>query len=135
MDCSPPGSVRGILQARILEWVATSFSKGIFLTQRLNPSTLRCRQIVCIALTWALGDLGLPRLQPLYRRSLAVWQWEPLGSPSIPGLYHLFRQILKVPTGQFSTWDLSGSWFAEQNMGESAKPLDGSTDGAALPSL
>ena len=27
MDCSPPGSsVRGILQARILEWVAISFS-------------------------------------------------------------------------------------------------------------
>ena len=28
MDCSPPGSsVHGILQARILEWVATSFSR------------------------------------------------------------------------------------------------------------
>ena len=28
MDCSPPGScVRGILQARILEWVAISFSR------------------------------------------------------------------------------------------------------------
>ena len=29
MDCSPSGSsVRGILQARILEWVAISFSRG-----------------------------------------------------------------------------------------------------------
>ena len=29
MDCSPPGSsVPGILQARILEWVAFPFSKG-----------------------------------------------------------------------------------------------------------
>ena len=29
MDCSPPGSsVQGILQARILEWVAILFSKG-----------------------------------------------------------------------------------------------------------
>ena len=29
MDCSPPGSsVHGILQARILEWVASSFSRG-----------------------------------------------------------------------------------------------------------
>ena len=28
-DCSPPGSsVHGILQARILEWVAISFSRG-----------------------------------------------------------------------------------------------------------
>ena len=29
MDCSPPGSsVCGILQARILEWVGISFSRG-----------------------------------------------------------------------------------------------------------
>ena len=29
MDCSPPGSsVLGILQARILEWVAISSSRG-----------------------------------------------------------------------------------------------------------
>ena len=29
MDCSPPGSsVHGILQARIQEWVAISFSRG-----------------------------------------------------------------------------------------------------------
>ena len=29
VDCSPPGSsVHGILQARILEWVAMSFSRG-----------------------------------------------------------------------------------------------------------
>ena len=28
MDCSPPGSsIHGILQARILEWVAISFSR------------------------------------------------------------------------------------------------------------
>ena len=36
MDCSPPGSsVHGILQARILEWVAISFSRGSFLPR--NP--------------------------------------------------------------------------------------------------
>ena len=30
MDCSPPGSsVHGISQARILEWVAISFSRGV----------------------------------------------------------------------------------------------------------
>ena len=29
MDCSPPGSsVHGVLQARTLEWVAISFSRG-----------------------------------------------------------------------------------------------------------
>ena len=32
VDCSPPGSsVHEILQARILEWVAISFSKGSYL--------------------------------------------------------------------------------------------------------
>ena len=31
MDCSPPGSsVHGILQARILDWVAISSSRGSF---------------------------------------------------------------------------------------------------------
>ena len=31
MDCSPPGSsVHGILQARMLEWVAIPFSGGSF---------------------------------------------------------------------------------------------------------
>ena len=38
MDHSPPGSsVHGILQARILDWVAMPSSKEIFPTQRSNP--------------------------------------------------------------------------------------------------
>ena len=45
-DCSLPGSsVHGILQARILQWVAISFILGIFLTQGSNPG-LQCRQIL-----------------------------------------------------------------------------------------
>ena len=37
-NCSLPGSsVRGILQARILEWVAVPFSRGFFQIQGLNP--------------------------------------------------------------------------------------------------
>ena len=36
MDCSPPGSsVPGILQARILEWAAISFSKA----ERASPNS------------------------------------------------------------------------------------------------
>ena len=47
MDCRPPGSfVHGILQARILEWVAIAFSRGILLTQGSNPGLLHCRQIL-----------------------------------------------------------------------------------------
>ena len=41
MDCRLPGSsVHGISQARILEWVATSCSREIFLTQRSKPCVL-----------------------------------------------------------------------------------------------
>ena len=37
MDCSPPGSpVCGVSQARILEWVAISFSRG---SSRLRDGT------------------------------------------------------------------------------------------------
>ena len=47
MDYSPPGSsVHGILQARLLEWVAIPFSRGIFLTQRSNLGILHCRPIL-----------------------------------------------------------------------------------------
>jgi len=46
MDCSPPGSsVHGILQARILEWVAMPSLQMIFLTQGSNPDLLYCKQI------------------------------------------------------------------------------------------
>ena len=39
MDYNQPGSsVHGILWARILEWVAIPFSRGIFQTQGLNPA-------------------------------------------------------------------------------------------------
>ena len=43
MDCSPPGfSIHGILQARILEWVAITFSRG---SAWLNDWT----QVSCVA--------------------------------------------------------------------------------------
>ena len=52
-DCSPSGSsVHGIIQARILEWVAISFS-GVFPTQGSNPCLLHCRQIL-----YPLNHLG-----------------------------------------------------------------------------
>ena len=45
IDSSPPGSsVHGILQARVLEWGATAFSRGILLTQGSNPGLPHCRQ-------------------------------------------------------------------------------------------
>ena len=53
MDCSPPGSsVRGILQTRILEWAATSFSRGS--SRPRNRTHVSCigRQILYHWATW-----------------------------------------------------------------------------------
>ena len=45
MDCSlSDSSVHGIFQARVLEWIAISFSRGIFPTQESNPGLLHCGQ-------------------------------------------------------------------------------------------
>ena len=47
LDCSPPGSsVHGILQARILEWVAISFSRGSSWPRDWTPDLLHCTQIL-----------------------------------------------------------------------------------------
>ena len=47
MDCSPPGfSIYEIFQARVLEWIAISFARGILPTQGLNPGLLHCRQML-----------------------------------------------------------------------------------------
>ena len=55
MDCSSPGSsVPGILQARILEWVAILL-QGIFLTQESNRDLLYYRQIL-----YHLSHEGIP---------------------------------------------------------------------------
>ena len=59
IDCGPPGSsVHGILQARILERVAISFSWGIFPAQGWNRHLLRLWHWQVNSL--ALGHLGSP---------------------------------------------------------------------------
>ena len=51
VDCSLPGSpVHGILQVRILEWVAISFSRG--------SSPLRDQTFICL-LRWQVGSFPL----------------------------------------------------------------------------
>ena len=47
MDCSPPGSsVRGISEARVLEWVAVYSSPGDPQNQGSNLGLLHCRQLL-----------------------------------------------------------------------------------------
>ena len=59
MDCNQSGSsVCGILQVRILEWVAISLLRGIFLTQGLSLGLVHCR------LSPALEEDSLPTELP-----------------------------------------------------------------------
>ena len=50
-------TVHGILQARILAWVALSLLQGIFLTQGSNPGLPHCRPIL-----YQLSHKGSPRI-------------------------------------------------------------------------
>ena len=86
MDCSPPGSsVHGILQARILEWVAMPFSRG--------SSQPRDRtQVSCIAggffTVWATREA-----QYYWSGSLSLLQGNLPTQELSQGLLHC-RQIL-----------------------------------------
>ena len=62
MDCSPSGSsVHGILQARILEWVAISFSRGSSQPRdRIQVSRIAGRRFILWATREALRMLKLP---------------------------------------------------------------------------
>ena len=50
-------TVHGIVQARILEWVAFPFSRGIFPIQGSNPGLQHCRQTL-----YQLSHKGSPRM-------------------------------------------------------------------------
>ena len=69
MDCMLPGSsVHGIPQARILEWVAISSSRGIFLTKGLIPSLwgLLNWQVDSLLLVPPVKPQDRPKHSPLY---------------------------------------------------------------------
>ena len=84
MDCSPPGSsVHGILQARILVWVALS-SKGIFQTQGSKRRLLHW-QVESLPLSH-LGRNGLHSWCFMNLLSCAEKQTSPGYSPYILGL-------------------------------------------------
>ena len=72
MDYGPPGSsIHGILQSRILEWVAIFFSRGIFPTEGSNPGLLRYQQIL-----YCLSHQGSPNFMA-DRRGKGGKQWFP----------------------------------------------------------
>ena len=104
VDYSPPGSsVHGILQARILEWVAVPFSL-------VSPHT--CQHFILFVLL-TLAILGLPRLSDkesacqCKRRGFDLWirkipcrrAWQPT-LVFLPGKSHRQRSL-----ASYSSWD------------------------------
>ena len=63
MDCSLPGfSIRGILQARVLEWVTISFSRGSFLPRnQIRVSCFGRRR----SNLWATRETPKPHVDPI----------------------------------------------------------------------
>ena len=98
MQCSPPGSpVHGILQARILECVAISSSRGSSLIQGLNLCLL------CL-LHWQVGSLPLaPPGKTLNKKHLAK---------SCPDSWSLEAEIFLL----FSTGNFWGYWLLCNNI-------------------
>ena len=100
IDYPPPrSSVHGILQARILEWVAVL--QGVFWTQGSNLGLLHCRQIL-----YCLSHQGSPRipghvkswLQLMFKwchrdKCKVIWEWR--GIAGIVWVLHTSR----------GTWD------------------------------
>ena len=88
MDCSPPDfSIHRIFQARILEWVAISFSRGIFPTQGSNSGVPHCKRIL-----YQLSHKGSPIIlewvaYPFSRGS--VWPRDRTGVSCIAGRFHI----------------------------------------------
>ena len=105
MNCSPPGSsVHGILQERILEWVAMTSSRG--------SSRTRNRTRVACLLRWQVGSLPLaqPGKSKLRRKTrqvsrlisqIKVSMTEEGYPQSEPRISHLQNGILKKFKGLF----------------------------------
>ena len=85
LDCNPSDSVHRILQARVLEWVAISSSRGSFQPRDQT-------RISCVSCPGMRADS-----LPLY--PWATWEALSSGKPSEKAL-HLFLPHFTPPTGK-----------------------------------
>ena len=78
MDCNPPSSsVHGIFQARILEWVAISYSRGSSPPRdQIQASCISCnsRQILYHSATWKVCFWAMGH-QVNIQPQLSVMNW------------------------------------------------------------
>ena len=121
MDCSPPGSfVHGISQARILDWVAISFSRGSF--QSRDRTHISCLHLLQ-ADSLPLERSGKPII--LCNSLKILWWWSHFVKPSLiqgnwtrkglgPSFVHLevffFPTPLRVTSKSVTGPESSSSW-------------------------
>ena len=101
MDCSPPGSsVHGILQARILEWVAISFSKG-----SSSPRDW-ARHVSCIGWWFLLLLNHLESTKTAAQEGLGLWIWILDCKPGLGGTIPSLNLFISSspPTLQRRVW-------------------------------
>ena len=91
VDCNLPGSfVLGILQVRILELLAISFSRGIIPTQGSNPGLPHCRQML-----YPLSHQGSPGTIGWFQIGKGVCQ----GCILSPSLFNLYAEYIMRNAG------------------------------------
>ena len=108
IDCSPPGfSVRGILQARILEWVAKSSSRGSFWLRDQTLSTVAPTLLVDslppgkpVLSDWKEPTVRIrPQVGSAHFPNTAHWFNRPvLINPLSFKWGHFFKKFLKMET-------------------------------------
>ena len=113
MDYRPPGSsVHGILQARILEWVAIPFSSGIFPAQGPNPSLPHWGQIL-----YHLSHQGSPgkaKVSSESRKYNSTLLWVSVECIGLFNKYTLSSHYLEKATApHFSTLAWKILWMEE----------------------
>ena len=93
MDCRPPGSsIHGLFQARVLEWVAVSFSRGSSLHDGLPFQNTFPQETCFVSGNWLEG-LGCVGKIPWRKK----WQPTPV---LLPGKFHGWRNLVG-----YSPWD------------------------------
>ena len=112
MDCSPPGScVHGILQVRILEWVAISSSRRSSRPRdQTHVSRVSCVSPVLAGAFFTTVTPGKP-VTPLTlaKQNLVIfWQWQPT-PVLLPGKSHGRRSLAGC-----SPWGLKESDTSER---------------------
>ena len=130
MDCSLPGSsVHGIFQAKVLEWVAISFSRGSSQPRELNPGHPHCESerkwkslshVRLFVTPWTIWSMDLSRSE-YGVGSLSLLQGIFPIQGSDPGFLHS-RQILNQLSHQGSprilewvAYSLSSGSFRPKN--------------------